>query len=345
VLAFLDHYSGVRRKIMVLPQEPYAVLDEPYSVSTEHPDDDLPPHAVRTAQLLDLVKRPKILLVDDNADELFQTRRSLLEQNCEVVSASGVTDALREIAAQRFDVLITDLHMPEAGDGFALVTAMRHSQPEALTLVVSDYPDVQKAMNAILLQADEVLVKPFDPKQLARLMGKERLTSLPPLKSAKEGVASILDRDIAILMQRWLARVGQIKELAAIPLAASERVVFLPEMIRSITARLRSTREVEAIDSPTPAAIVHGQCRYRQGYTAPLIVQESRLLQVSIFETIQRNLSTVDFTCVLPDIMIIADEVDSQLKQTISSFLAVQREEVALASAVIANEPASAQAN
>jgi len=54
--------------------------------------------------------------------------------------------------------------------------------------------------------------------------------------------------------------------------------------------------------------------------------QESRILQVCIFETIQRNLGTVDFTGVLPDIMIIADEVDSQLKQTIDSFLRTQGE-------------------
>jgi len=298
---------------------------------------------------MEFTKRPKILLVDDDDDERLLTRRSLETQHCEVVSARSVTEALKQIAAQSFDVLITDLHMPEPGDGLAVVTAMRHSQPESLTLVVSDYPDVQKAMNAILLQADEVLVKPFDAKQLAGLMDQERLTSLPSLRPVKEGVASILDRDCAILTQRWLARVEQVEELAAIPLAASERVRFLPETIRSITARLRGTREIEPIDRPTDfptaAAVVHGHCRYRQGYTVPMLVQESRLLQVSIFETIQRNLSTVDFTSVLPDIMIIADEVDSQLKQAIGTFLTVQREEVALASAVIEKAPVSAQAN
>jgi CheY-like chemotaxis protein len=291
------------------------------------------------------MKRPRILLVDDNDEALVLTRGSLEKQNCDVVSARCVTEALKYMATQSFDVLITDLHMPEPGDGLAVVTAMRHCQPEALTLVVSDYPDVQKAMNAVLLQADEVLVKPFDAKRLGGLMEKERLTSLPSLTPAKEGIASILDRDVAILMQRWLARVELAKELTAITLAASERIVFLPEMIRSITARLRGTREIEAIDSPSPAAVTHGQCRYRQGYTAPMIVQESRLLQVSIFETIQRNLSTVDFTGVLPDIMIIADEVDSQLKQAIGSFLALQREEVASASEVIAKDSVSARAN
>src|ERR1700730_7402059 len=116
--------------------------------------------------------RTKVLLVDDDDNDIFLTRKSLESQNCEVASAPSVTEALNQIASQRFDVLITDLHMPEPGDGFAVVTAMRHSQPQALTLVVSDYPDVQKAMNAILLRADEVLVKPFDAKQLPGLMDK-----------------------------------------------------------------------------------------------------------------------------------------------------------------------------
>jgi len=54
-------------------------------------------------------------------------------------------------------------------------------------------------------------------------------------------------------------------------------------------------------------------------------VQESRILQVSIFETIERNLGTLDFTSVLPDVMIIADEADPQLTQSIRSFLTMQR--------------------
>jgi CheY-like chemotaxis protein len=53
----------------------------------------------------------------------------------------SVTEALKQMATQRFDVLITDLHMPEPGDGFTVVTAMRHSQPEVLTLVCSGFPE------------------------------------------------------------------------------------------------------------------------------------------------------------------------------------------------------------
>ena len=46
-----------------------------------------------------------------------------------------------------------------------------------------------------------------------------------------------------------------------------------------------------------------------------MIVEESRLLQVSLFTTLQRNLRSVDFSRVLLDVVTIANEVDSQLKQ------------------------------
>jgi hypothetical protein len=206
-----------------------------------------------------------------------------------------------------------------------MVTAMRHSQPKALTIVVSDFPDVQRSMAAILLQADEILLKPFDVKQLTGLIDRKISTSKPSPKSAKESVADILDRDAAITIQRWLSRVEQVKELISLPVPTKERTEYLPEIMRNITEHLRAVRTLELVASPSPAAVAHGRLRYRQGYTAPLIVVESRILQVSIFETIQRNLATVDFTSVLADIMMIADEVDSQLTQSIDSFLNMQQ--------------------
>jgi hypothetical protein len=52
-----------------------------------------------------------------------------------------------------------------------------------------------------------------------------------------------------------------------------------------------------------------------------MVVEDSRILQVSIFNTLQNNLGRVDFATVLLDVMIIADEVDSQLKQAMLGFL------------------------
>ena len=52
-----------------------------------------------------------------------------------------------------------------------------------------------------------------------------------------------------------------------------------------------------------------------------MLVEESRILQVSIFNTLQNNLMKVNFSVVLLDVITIADEVDSQLKQAMLCFV------------------------
>jgi hypothetical protein len=67
--------------------------------------------------------------------------------------------------------------------------------------------------------------------------------------------------------------------------------------------------------------VLHGKLRYRQGYTPEMLVHESRILQVTLFETLKDNVNVLDFSLLLPDVMTIADEVDAQLTQTMGSFV------------------------
>jgi len=75
----------------------------------------------------------------------------------------------------------------------------------------------------------------------------------------------------------------------------------------------------------SPAAHEHGLLRRQQGYTAAMMVEESRMLQVSIFQTLQNNLARVDFSQVLVAVMAIADEVDSQLAQAMTSYVSEEK--------------------
>lgn len=138
----------------------------------------------------------KVLLVDDDDGVRDMMTVTLEHKGFEVVAAASVTEALRHISTENFDVLITDLHMPNPGDGFTVVTAMRHSQPNALTLLISGYPDVQSAMAAILLEADEILRRVVEtvpgiqmavslrPGQLARKISPDRRTIRKTRRSA-----------------------------------------------------------------------------------------------------------------------------------------------------------------
>jgi hypothetical protein len=52
-----------------------------------------------------------------------------------------------------------------------------------------------------------------------------------------------------------------------------------------------------------------------------MLVHDSRILQVTLFATLQNNLGALDFSLLLPDIMTIADEVDSQLTQAMEGYM------------------------
>jgi ActR/RegA family two-component response regulator len=263
---------------------------------------------------------PRLLLVDDN-ELVRNTLLMVLEINqFDVTAAGSVAEALHLIDTQAFDVLLSDLHMPGAGDGLTVVSAMRHVNPKAVTLVFTGFPALKEAMEAILLQADEILVKPMDVDAMVALI-REKLKARGTKRMANiERVASILERDSELTIANWLARVGRETELTAVPLDDKERTGHLPKLIDALVTRLRVPLQL-GTKAVSEAAVLHGRVRKSQGYTVPMLIEESRVLQVSIFETLQNNLTTVDFSLLLLDVMTIADEVDSQLKQTITSFM------------------------
>jgi len=270
----------------------------------------------------------RILLVDDDDAVRTMMNATLERKGFEVVPAANVTEALRLIATESFDVLVTDLHMPDPGDGFTVVTAMRHSQPNALTLLVSGFPDVQSAMAAILLEADEIIVKPFEAGKFADLIRDKMLSRSPATRVEKERVGVILRRCLSTIVAAWLVRAKQSKELSWLPLSDDERTGHLPKLVEDLAVRL--TKGIVSVTTQTDAnysasATAHGELRYLQGYTPAMLVHESRILQVTIFGTLQGNLNRLDFSLLLPDVMTIADEVDSQLTQAMDSYMKVMR--------------------
>jgi DNA-binding response OmpR family regulator len=265
----------------------------------------------------------RVLLVDDDAAVRSMMDEGLRCKGFEVATAAGVTEALRRISTESFDVLITDLHMPDPGDGFTVVSAMRHSQPNALTMLVSGYPDLQSAMAAILLEADEIVVKPIEIGRLAELVREKVLTRKPTKRLDKERVGVILRRSVSSIVGDWLARAKQSSDLNRLQLCDEERTGHLPKVVEDLALRLSkssaTTKDSDAIFSA--AAVAHGKLRYQQGYTPEMLVHEARILQVTIFGTLQSNLNYLDFSLLLPDVMTIADEVDAQLTQSMDSYM------------------------
>jgi hypothetical protein len=138
-------------------------------------------------------------------------------------------------------------------------------------------------------------------------------------------VADILERELPALIDEWLARVEQEPDLSRIPLTFEERTGHLPHLLHDVIRRLRLDAGTKAPISR--AAADHGDLRRKQGYTVAMAVEESRLLQVSIFTTLHKNVNHLEFSALLPDVVTIADEVDAQLKEQMLRFMAADAAE------------------
>lgn len=263
----------------------------------------------------------RVLVVDD--DEVVRvTLTGVLEQSgFAVTSAANVVEALKHITSSSYDALLSDLHMPGAGDGLTVVSAMRHANPSAVTLLLSAFPQMEAAAQAILLQADEVLVKPMDVTSLVDVI-KQRVAIGPVRNRQIETVAAILERTTEAAIQEWYRLIRTERLVMSVPMGRDLRCGHLPQFFRELVARLLSSKPIGSKGSVSPAAAMHGLNRRRSGYSAAMLVEESRILQVTIFQTLQNNLASIDFSLLLIGVMTIADEVDSQLSQAMAGFIA-----------------------
>jgi hypothetical protein len=137
----------------------------------------------------------------------------------------------------------------------------------------------------------------------------------------KEKVADILERETQFTIANWLTRVNAEPEVNNIPLTAEERCAHLPKMFRDLVTRLRNPLPSGTTALTSDGAHEYGGLRRDQGYSPAMMVEESRMLEVSIYETLQSHSGMMDNSDVLIDVMAIADEVDSQLAQAMTSYM------------------------
>jgi hypothetical protein len=147
------------------------------------------------------------------------------------------------------------------------------------------------------------------------------MTHNPSTETQTEQVAVILQRCTCDIIEDWMERVKKSKELSQVTLTDKERTGYLPTLVDDLIVRLHkpNTTGEEIEPSRSEAAIAHGNMRRSQGYSLGMLVHDSRLLELALFGTLEKNLGGLDFSLLLPDVMTIADEVDSQLAQAMDS--------------------------
>jgi len=117
-------------------------------------------------------EHPSILVVDDELlirDLLYDYFNG---QGWDIAVAENGKMALELLGSKEFDILLTDLKMPQM-DGMALTVEVREKHPNLPVFIMTGFPTIDSAIDALRNKVEDYIVKPFNINQLYKtLKGK-----------------------------------------------------------------------------------------------------------------------------------------------------------------------------
>jgi len=128
----------------------------------------------------------RVLVVDDEEIVRESYKRALTEAGYDVRTVDSGSDALKACRAESFDVMLTDLKMPEM-DGVEIAQAMKQEFPDVRVVIITGYPTRSSADRAAQLGIFDYLEKPLSPERLSAATA-EVLSR--PVRAAEPAVAS-----------------------------------------------------------------------------------------------------------------------------------------------------------
>jgi len=131
-------------------------------------------------------KMRKVLVVDDEEIVRLSHVRTLAGQNSNVDSARGAEEALEKMQKEPADVVLLDLRMPGI-DGLAALKTLKERWPETEVVIITGYPSVYTAREALRLGAFDYLVKPVGPDQVLAVANGAMAQRLAPVKAEERG--------------------------------------------------------------------------------------------------------------------------------------------------------------
>jgi ActR/RegA family two-component response regulator len=259
-----------------------------------------------------------LLFVDDE-DSIRATLPRLLErQGFKVTSAANVPEALNLIAQRRFQVLITDLNINYPGDGFAIVSAMRSTQPDTLRFILTGYPAFESALEAVRQQVDDYLVKPTDTEALVQTIKSKFATRTPARLIPPKRLPDLIREHVRSIAEAFLKEIKADPGIAAIPMSDADRTDHIP---RLLDAAMRIVLEGKVTAEDRKSSVTHGALRRQQGYSVPMLIRESRILKRNVAETLQHHLLEVDISYLIRDIVSAFGTIDQLLEESTQAFL------------------------
>ncbi len=147
-----------------------------------------------------------ILVVDDEPKICRLLEQILSARECTVRTAADGLEALARFQERPVPVVITDIRMPRMS-GLELIRELKHLDPLVNIVVITAYPSLEMAVDAMKEGACDFITKPFDPLQIQAILYRcrQRLSLVKQLHHAGEGALKLEE------LNRRLAEVNDLK--------------------------------------------------------------------------------------------------------------------------------------
>ncbi len=133
-----------------------------------------------------------VLVVDDEAAIRYSVSKTLQRVGYSVREAANGEDALDIIRGETFDVVLTDIRMPPGLDGVELVRRIKDTDPDTIVILMTAYPSLNTAVEALRLGAHDYLIKPSSSVDIRASVqrGIERARNLKRRRALLDAIRS-----------------------------------------------------------------------------------------------------------------------------------------------------------
>lgn len=139
-----------------------------------------------------MVKTPRILIVDDDAS-LRKVLKAILKEEGYIVNvAKSGEEAIKKSNASQYNLIFIDIRLPDM-DGTKLLTQLKETAPKMVKIVITGFPSLENAIQAVNQRADAYILKPFNVEKILKTVKEHLKKQQENEKFNEEKVAKFIE--------------------------------------------------------------------------------------------------------------------------------------------------------
>jgi DNA-binding NtrC family response regulator len=143
----------------------------------------------------------RILVIDDD-ESIRKTITSILEEKGYTVDAAeNGKEAIRKSKARFYNLALIDIRLPDM-EGIKLLTAMRETVPKMVKIIVTGYPSLHNAVEAVNKGADAYVLKPFNVEKTLKIIEEQLEKQKGARKYSEQKISEFIETRVKELEEQ-----------------------------------------------------------------------------------------------------------------------------------------------